>query len=1252
MYWTDESNKRIERSNLDGSDRQILMDDAATVPSGISVDGGAGKMYWTDYGTTKRTQRSNLDGTLREDHVTGLNIPAGIAVDVVNGKVYWTDFGAGSIRRANLDGTSAEDVWTGLTQPAGLALDVPSGKVYWASSTGTPNGKIRRANLDGSGIPEDLVTGLDWPFGVALDPVEGKVHWTNEGSDTIQRSNMDGSNIEGLVTSGLNSPSGIALDLYRGKMYWVEQTGNKIQRANLDGSNVEELLSLLGDVRGIALGTDSAVTAVRLTSFEALAGDGSVELRWETGSEVDNLGFHLYRSTSAEGPYERLTETLIPGLGSSPEGARYRFVDRGLTNGTTVYYELEDVETTGRTERHGPVSARPEAGLAVPPDDECAVDGGSDADARITYGDPSGNAIRVLERNGSGVVLELRTEGFYGVPQEDGSVVIEVPGFQEVMEDRAVAIPVKRYWVEAVAGRKVKLGPVRAEELVSFTSLRPSSAGGMDVVSNRRGTVRLRQHRRPRALRGARWSPEDEVRLVQVAFQGETKKALLELAPLRWDGARQELVLAQRLLVEVSFRGRETGETGRGKVRDRHRRERGRSWSNGVVARFSTKERGLYGVRFEDVIRRGRGVRSDQLRLSRQGEAVAFHIAPRPNVFGPGSTLYFVSEGARANAYGTEAVYELALGVAGETMPLVSAEPRGELVKVYEHRFEREDNRLYLAALLDAPDPWLWDMVFSGGRKVYPFRVDHLAGTEGARLELWLQGGSDFAATPDHHVRVFVNESLVQEVSWDGRAARKLDVELTPGVLREGDNTLEVENTGDTDAAHSMVYVDRYAVSYPRSTAADSGILEGRFHGTGVASVAGMSRGAYVVDVTDSVPQWLSQVTTASDGTLRFRAEAGRRYLAVSPEAVLRAEVRRPRRTVLAREHYQADYVVIGPETFLAEAEPLLELRRSQGLAVTAVPVEQVYSEFGYGESTPESIRDFLTYAYHHWEAPSLRYVLLLGDATYDFKDYLELGVVNQVPPFLLKTQHLWTVSDPAYGSVNGEDLLPDVAVGRLPAASLDELRVMVEKIVVYETGDAAVGAPIVFVADNPDGAGNFESDAESAASTLLSDQALRRIYLGRLGTTATRQAIRDAFDQGTSLLSYLGHGGIHVWADEDLLNIGDIDQLGLQCQQPLVLTMNCLNGYFHFPYFESLGEKLLEAEGKGAIAAFSPSGLSLNLAARTYHEALLRELTSGRHERLGDAVLAAQQAYAETGALPELLAIYHLLGDPALRWR
>jgi len=94
---------------------------------------------------------------------------------------------------------------------------------------------------------------------------------------------------------------------------------------------------------------------------------------------------------------------------------------------------------------------------------------------------------------------------------------------------------------------------------------------------------------------------------------------------------------------------------------------------------------------------------------------------------------------------------------------------------------------------------------------------------------------------------------------------------------------------------------------------------------------------------------------------------------------------------------------------------------------------------------------------------------------------------------------------------------------------------------------------------------------------------------------------------------------------------------------------MNCLNGYFHFPIFDSLAEALLKAEDKGAIAAFSPSGMSLDAPAHAYHRAVLEELLRGNHERLGDAILKAQAEYLETGVLPELLSIYHLFGDPAM---
>jgi hypothetical protein len=281
--------------------------------------------------------------------------------------------------------------------------------------------------------------------------------------------------------------------------------------------------------------------------------------------------------------------------------------------------------------------------------------------------------------------------------------------------------------------------------------------------------------------------------------------------------------------------------------------------------------------------------------------------------------------------------------------------------------------------------------------------------------------------------------------------------------------------------------------------------------------------------------------------------------------------------------------------------------------------------------------------------------VLLLGDGTYDFKDYLGTGVKNQIPPLVTRTSYLWTASDPTLAAVHGDDLLPDVAIGRIPASDAEELRSYIDKILAFE---ASVHAPsstpgaFVLVTDDADSAGDFTRNADDIASGVLASRDIRRLGLESLTPAALRSEISRSFDDGASLVSYIGHGGIHLWADENVFNIRDVDALSQQPLQPFVVTMNCLNGYFHFPFFDSLAEKLLVAPGRGAIAVFSPSGLSRNDAAHRFHELLLDAVYNAPHERLGDAILAAQSAYAETGAFPELLSVYHLFGDPALRLR
>lgn len=1067
---------------------------------------------------------------------------------------------------------------------------------------------------------------------------------------SYQRMGFDPTPVDGPPTSVTGACCGLLISASWTGLAWTPAQLDTLQVGMVHNTGGVLQLSQLYVVVYYEISTE-----VELSSFTAGAEDCAVMLDWETASELSNLGFHLYRSTTEQGPYERITSTLIPGLGSSPVGARYRYRDAGRTNGVTYYYKLEDVETTGGTMLHGPVSATPEAALSrgsMAEEGERVPDG----PALITYGDPSLNRLTV-SKHGREVILDLRTEGFHAQPLRDGTVRLTVPNFEVESGEGSVALPVRRAWVEVEAGWRVRLASVRSEELASVEGLIPADAEQLDLKASADSTVRL-SRRRPASealarAQGTMLFPAEAAQLLSEGFQGTVKKVFVQMAPVRWDRSSSRLVLARRMVVRLTFPARDFRDIEfRGGGRRRHREPISHRKAAPGLVRLATVDPGLYAVSYEAVFRGTRGVDVRRLRLSRQGMPVPFHVEPEAGRFAPGSTLFFVSAGATANPYGPEAVYELEQALEGTMMPTAADRPSGSPANVYLHQFLREENRYYQAALLDAPSLWLWDVLMAPVRKRFRFEVRDIAPrSDPSALCVWLQGASDFAVSPDHHVRLYVNGTWFGETSWDGKSPKKIEMALPTSVLREGENYLEVENVGDTAATYSMIFLDRFTLAYPRRSVTIAGSLEGKWIEDGAGELLGMGRQrGYVLDVTAEPPVWLSGAEVGLDDVLRFHAEAGRRYLAVSHEAVHRPQVRRASPSRLKSEINRADYVIIGPRAFLDAAAPLIAFRQGQGLRVKAVSIEEVYSEFGFGETTPSALHDFLTHAYHHWQAPP-RYVALLGDATYDYKNYLGTQVVNHVPPMMLRTSFLWTASDPAYARVNGEDPLPDIAIGRLPAASVEEVRVLTQKILSYETGEAR-GAPIVLVADNTDAAANFEAAAEQVAARLADSHELRRIYLGPLGTARTRESIKQAFDDGASVVSYLGHGGIHLWASENVFNLADVDSLSPQPQQPLLLTMNCLNGYFHFPYFNSLAEALVKSESKGAIAAFSPSGLSLHRAAERFHLALMQEIGRGAHGRLGDAVLAAQGAYADSGSPPELLAIYHLLGDPALTLR
>lgn len=96
--------------------------------------------------------------------------------------------------------------------------------------------------------------------------------------------------------------------------------------------------------------------AVMLASLTAAALEDAVLVQWETASEVDNLGFNLYRGPAATGPWTQLNAALIPSAApGSGMGYSYDFLDRAVTAGFAYYYLLESIDLVGTAQQHGPI---------------------------------------------------------------------------------------------------------------------------------------------------------------------------------------------------------------------------------------------------------------------------------------------------------------------------------------------------------------------------------------------------------------------------------------------------------------------------------------------------------------------------------------------------------------------------------------------------------------------------------------------------------------------------------------------------------------------------------------------------------------------------------------------------------------------------------------------------------------------------------------------------------------------------------
>lgn len=706
----------------------------------------------------------------------------------------------------------------------------------------------------------------------------------------------------------------------------------------------------------------------------------------------------------------------------------------------------------------------------------------------------------------------------------------------------------------------------------------------------------------------------------------------------------------------------------------KHRKQRAMRVSDDEAVKLGVTKSGLYFVSSSTIASAlGIGNKAAQtlidrsgLQMSNQGNDVAWERAAH------GGGLYFYGE-ALSTEYTDTNVYWLRVGK-GTAMDDVNGKKPAAFTgdESYTAHVHVEKDVVPYPSIFYNPDAdfWLWDYVttypyLNASSKTFTIPSPDAAADGKATLRVAVQGTTDLAPGNDHLMKVYANDVELGEATWDGKNPEVLEVPVDQSLLASGRLDVKIVAGALPGVPYSVFYIDHFDLDYARRYVASDNMLELGANGNSVVTVGGFSTPAiHVLDVSNAdKPVVLGNSSlNVQHGSAGFQVsfapgKSDGQYLAVAGDAILTpAYVVADQVSHWKSSANSADYLIITPHALSDGAQALAAYRRNNGLTVDVAYLEDVYDEFNYGVVDPYAVRDFLKYAYSHW-AKRPKYVVLIGKGSLDQKNVLGLDT-DLFPVLLTGTPYGLFPSDNRFADVEGNDGRPDFILARIPVVNSDELTAYVNKVKAYESNnDSGWARRAVLLADNPDDAGDFYKDSDEVAAHLPSDFTAVKVYYPAGGSAAaTRDELLSAFNNppGAALFNYVGHGGPSALGAERFFQLADVAGLTNGDNLPIFAAMTCGVGNDAYPGFDALTDTLLLKTDGGAVAAFAPTGMSLDNHAHTLDLSLVDALYGqSAVPTLGEAAVKALDEAADQGMPRYMLDEYEIKGDPALRvWR
>lgn len=378
------------------------------------------------------------------------------------------------------------------------------------------------------------------------------------------------------------------------------------------------------------------------------------------------------------------------------------------------------------------------------------------------------------------------------------------------------------------------------------------------------------------------------------------------------------------------------------------------------------------------------------------------------------------------------------------------------------------------------------------------------------------------------------------------------------------------------------------------------------------------------------------------------------------------------------------DYLIIAPPEMMSQAQRLANYHQTKNnYNVEIVDPAKIYNEFGSGSRDLTAIRDFVTKL--NTPLGSLKYVFILGDASYDYKNRISnnSNVVSSyqsesssdfISSFVTDDYIVMTKPQTTNFITNN---LPDLPVGRIPAANATEAANMMDKTLAYYNSLSGQSTPfgewrmkLDFVVDDDNDGGvpfhtvmnnTLRSIFEIPSSPVLKEYNIRKLYLDAFQAQSTaggqrypqvNQAISN--DMGNSLyLFYFGHGGINSWSQERVFTVNEVQNANnfspVYSRFPFVSTITCEFTLWDEPGTSSAGEQLMKLKQGGAAAMITSSravGVGYGVIFTDEYSKDIFKMVNDDFISLGDSHLNAKKA---RGADSNHLKV-NFLGDPAMK--